>query len=160
MSSLPPQLLATLMPLGDVIASRMSGSNRSKQATTDRSRQDHFLRWCSAKGVVAGGTTLSHLQARNFVLACYAVSLTAGETLQAKRIRHATLRGYVKMACKCHTDLGLPSPRLADTDYISVILDAVKKYQSVPDRREMIHDSMYRHLVHEYTTDEKPLQNP
>ena len=99
---------------------------------------------------MAGGTTLSHLQAQNFVLACYAVSLTAGETLQAKRIRHATLRGYVKMACKCHTDLGLPSPRLADTDYISVILDAVKKYQCVPDRREMIHDSMYRHLVHEY----------
>ena len=101
---------------------------------------------------MAGGTHLDHLQARNFVIACYAVSLTTGETLLNKRVRHDTLKGYVRMAIKCHTDRRLPSPRLADTDYISVILDAVRKLKAVPNRREMIHDSMYEHLLTQYTS--------
>lgn len=56
------------------------------------------------------------------------------------------------MAIQCHTDLHLPSPRKADTDFVSVILDAVKKYEEVPRRREMIHDAMYEHLVSTYRT--------
>ena len=91
--------------------------------------------------------TWQHLQTRNFVIACYAVSLTTGKTLLNKRVRHDTLKGYVRMAIKCHTDRRLPSPRLADTDYISVVLDAVRKFQAVPNRREMIHDSMYEYLI-------------
>ena len=94
-----------------------------------------------------GGTTLPDLQAHNFVLACYAVSLTTGETLLCRKIRHDTLKGYIRMAVKCHTDRNLPSPRRADIDYVSVILDAVRKYQSVPRRREMIHDAMFEHFL-------------
>ena len=109
-------------------------------------------------GITAGGTKLVHLQARNFVVACYAVSLTTGETLLSKKIRYATIRGYVGMAIRCHTDLNLPSPRHADTDYIDVVLDAVKKYEAVPDRREMIHDSMYHHLIDCYES--APLGHP
>ena len=93
---------------------------------------------------------MDSLQARNFVVAFYTVSLTLGETLLLKKIRYDTLKGYVRLAIKCHTDRRLPSPRLADTDYITVILDAVRKYQKVPDRREMIHDSMYEHLLERY----------
>lgn len=32
-------------------------------------------------------------------------------------------------------------------DFVAVILDAVRKYQSVPKRREIIHDNMFEHLV-------------
>lgn len=150
MSTIPPNLLSALMPYGDAIASRLQGSSRSKQATTDRARQDHYLAWCHAHGIPAGGTKLAHIQARNFVIACYAVSLTTGETLLSKKVRHDTLRGYVRMAIKCHTDLHLPSPRKADSDFVAVILDAVKKYETVPRRREMIHDSMFEHLLGMY----------
>ena len=54
------------------------------------------------------------------------------------------------MAVQCHTDLNLPSPRKADTDFVSVILDAVRKYEKVPQRREMIHDAMYEHMLNMY----------
>ena len=65
----------------------------------------------------------------------------------SRKIRHATLAGYIRMAVECHTDLKLPSPRKADTDFVAVILDAVKKYEKVPERREMIHDAMYEHML-------------
>lgn len=93
---------------------------------------------------------MPYLQARNYVLACYAVSLTKGDTIQARQIRHDTLRGYVRAAVKCHTDRHLPSPLTADIDYVGIILDAVKKYEKVPDRREMIHDSMYTNILKTY----------
>ena len=80
-------------------------------------------------------------------MACYAVSLTTGATLQYKKIRYDTLRGYIRTAVKCHTDCKLPSPRTADIDYVAVILDAVRKYEKVPNRREMIHDAMYDQIL-------------
>ena len=98
----------------------------------------------------AGGTELPDIQARNFVLACYAVSLTTGETLLAKKIRHATLRNYIKDACILHERRKLASPRAAPIDYVDIILKAVKKYEIVPNRREMIHDNMYHELTRLY----------
>eukprot|EP00956_Cyclotella_meneghiniana_P012883 scaffold18357_cov62-Cyclotella_meneghiniana.AAC.1 len=56
------------------------------------------------------------------------------------------------MAVKCHTDRNLPSPRSAPVDYVGVILDAVRKFEKVPDRREMIHDAMYTHMLSQYRT--------
>jgi hypothetical protein len=101
-------------------------------------------------GVEAGGTTNPSIQARNFIIACYAVSLTKGETLKGRRIRHATLRGYVQQAIACHTSRKLPSPTMADMDYIKTITEAVRKYEKVPNRREMIHDAMFHFIIQQY----------
>jgi hypothetical protein len=90
---------------------------------------------------------LLDLQARNYIIACYAMSLTEGETLLSRKIRHATLAGYVRAAISCHTDQMLPNPRLADNDYIKIVLDAVRKYEDVPNRREMIHDAMFMYML-------------
>ena len=62
------------------------------------------------------------------------------------------------MACLCHTNLGLPHPRnAAKVDFVKIVLDAVKKYEKVPDRHEMIHDDMFKHMLtlykKYYTTD-------
>lgn len=150
MQTLGPQLLSALMHYGGDLASRLQRSNQSKQAVTDRARKNHFLRWCESVGVEAGGTTNPSLQARNFIIACYAVALTRGQTLLGKRIRHSTLKSYIKQAINCHTNRKLPSPALADTNYIKTITDAVKKYEQVPNRREMIHDAMFIFLVKLY----------
>ena len=98
-------------------------------------------------GAVDGGTHLPDIQARNFVVACYTVALVEGETLLSKKIRHATLQGYIKMACICHTSVRLPDPRRAPINFIKTITDAVRKYEKVPNRREMIHDAMYEHML-------------
>ena len=61
-------------------------------------------------------------------------------------IRHATLRNYVNAVCRLHKSRELPSPYGAQTDYISIVLKAVKKYESVANRREMIHDEMIHYM--------------
>lgn len=51
------------------------------------------------------------------------------------------------MACLCHTSIGLVDPRRAQINFIKTITDAVRKFEKVPNRREMIHDSMYEHML-------------
>ena len=66
-----------------------------------------------------------------------------GETILSGKVRHCTLRNYMSAAMKCHTDLGLPSPRSSPINYVKIVLEAVRKYEKVPDRREMIHNGMF-----------------
>ena len=87
------------------------------------------------------------LQARNFIIACYAVSLVHGETIRYIPIRYATLKGYIAQALECHTQRKLISPKEAEIDYIKIITSAVQKYEKMPNRREMIYDSMYHHMI-------------
>jgi len=84
---------------------------------------------------------------RNWIVACYSVALIRGDTLTGIRIRHATLMGYIKQALALHTARGLPNPRLADIDYIKIMSNAVKKYESVPKRQEMISDGMFHFIA-------------
>ena len=89
----------------------------------------------------------SPLQARNYVLACYAVALIQGETIKGLRLRHATLMGYIRCALQLHRDRNLPNPLGAPVNYISLMTDAVRKWELVPNRREVIHDAMFHHLL-------------
>ena len=60
--------------------------------------------------------------------------------------------GYIHQAIRCHTDRQLPSPRSGvPVDYISLMTDAVRKYEQVPHRREMIHDPMMREIMSRHT---------
>jgi len=138
------------MNYGSSIKGRLHRSHRAKQAVTDGSRKNHFLVWCSRIGLPDPCCPTSPLQARNFILACYAVSLIRGETLKGDGffIRHATLMGYISQAVRCHTDRLLPSPRTGvPIDYVSLMTDAVRKYKKVPNRREMIHDPMMSEII-------------
>jgi hypothetical protein len=72
--------------------------------------------------------------------------LVNGEIILSGKVRHCTLRNYMSAATKCHTDLGLPSPSSAPIDYVKIVLESVRKYEKVPDSREMIHDSMFEHM--------------
>ena len=86
------------------------------------------------------------IQARNYLIACFAVSLIRGETIQSRKIRHATVRNYVNAVIELHTDRKLPSPYGAPTDYITIVLKAIKKYEKQPERRDMIYDEMFHHM--------------
>ena len=86
------------------------------------------------------------LQARNYLIACFAVSLIRGETIQSRKIRYATVRNYITAAVGLHTDRQLPSPYHANIDYISIVLKAIKKYEKQPNRRDMVHDEMIHHM--------------
>ena len=44
-------------------------------------------------------------------------------------------------------DRGLPSPSLADVNYIKIMTNAVKKYVTVPKHKEMISDSIFHYIA-------------
>jgi hypothetical protein len=123
----------------------MHGSSLGKQAITHRSRKLHFLSWCHDVGLPDPCTPELPLQGRNWIIACYTVSLIRGNTITGIRIRHATLQGYVSQALSLHIDRGLTSPSLADINYIKIMTNAVNKYKTVPNHKEMISDSMFNY---------------
>ncbi|KAL7524868.1 hypothetical protein ACHAXR_000751, partial [Thalassiosira sp. AJA248-18] len=147
MQAFSSQCRANLAHFGCDIAEEIARSTGGKQAGTQQSRASHFLEWCQHIKLGQDPCLPSHpLQARNYLIACYAVSLVRGDTLKHKAIRAGTIRGYVKAVCKLHTDRHLPSPYSAPTDYIAIVIKAVKKYEKVKNRRSMIHDEMIHHM--------------
>ena len=83
--------------------------------------------------------------ARNYFLACYAVSLIQGQTILSMSLRHSTIVKYLSVAYKLFEDRELSFT--ATPDYIAIILTAVKNYEEVPKRRRMITDAMMQWLV-------------
>ena len=86
------------------------------------------------------------LQARNYLLACFAVSLIEGDTIQSRTIRHTTVRNYVNVTIASHIDRELSLLMHATVNYIDIVLKALKKYETMSDRREIIYDEMIHHL--------------
>lgn len=87
------------------------------------------------------------IQARNYFLACYAASLVKGETILGGTIRLRTLRHYLTDAYELFRMRKLSYKSFDGTDYIDVIVSAVKKYESVANRRNMITDDMMHWLI-------------
>jgi hypothetical protein len=124
LSTIPAECRANLMHYGRSVTGRLHPSHQAKQALTDGARHNHYLSWCQRISLPNPCTSSSPLQARNFILACYAVSLIRGETLKGVGyfIHHATLMGNIHQAIRCHTDRQLPSPRMGvPFDYIALI---------------------------------------
>ena len=55
-------------------------------------------------------------QARNYFLACYAVSLAQGQTLRGKLIRYGTVKNYLTDACALFKARNIPHVPTLDTD--------------------------------------------
>ena len=88
-------------------------------------------------------------QARSLFLACYAISLAQGQTLLGKVIKHPTISKYLTSAQALFKARRLPYTPSIDTDYVDIIMHAVKRYESVPNRRKMITDQMTHWLIRE-----------
>ena len=90
---------------------------------TQQSRANHFLDWTERVGLVNNLCLPEYgIQARNYLIAYFAVSLIRGETIKKKQIKHATINNYVKAAVKLHIDRELPSPYHAKNEYINIVL--------------------------------------
>ena len=79
-------------------------------------------------------------EARNYFLACYAVSLIQGQTILGTPSRHQTIVNYLTTAYTLLRDRNHPFD--SKEDYIDIILSALKKYEVIPNRRNMITDEM------------------
>ena len=89
----------------------------------------------------------SSAETRNFVLACYAVSLIKGHTLLGKPVRLATVQHYLKGAYALFTKRNKSLEiKITSTDHIKIITDSLQRYERVKRRRNMITDGMTRWL--------------
>ena len=70
--------------------------------------------------------------ARDYFLACYAVSLIQGHTLKGAFIKHTTLKMYMKEAFTIFEDRGVSAQ--SDQDFTKIIMTAHRKYESIPKR--------------------------
>ena len=147
MQAFSTKCCANLAPYGCHISEEIHRSDGGKLQYTQQSRASHFLSWTKRMDL-GQDPCLPHqeIQVRNYLIACFAVPLVRGETINSHKIRHATVRNYVNTAASLHTDRKLPSPYSAPIDYITIVLKAIKKYEKQPRRRNMIYDKMFHQM--------------
>lgn len=63
-------------------------------------------------------------------------------------MRSSTINNYLTAAAKLYTDQHLPNPFSSKVaiNYPKVIIKALKEYEKIPDRREVITDSMFEYI--------------
>ena len=78
---------AHLARYGCHIAEEVCRSSNSKQRGTEQSRANHFIEWTNKIELNQDPCLpFQDQQARNYLVACYAVSLIKGETIQGGTI--------------------------------------------------------------------------
>ena len=87
------------------------------------------------------------VEARNYILACYAVSLIQGESLLGKPVRSRTVRNYLSDAYRLFTARELTHCSLTSTNYVTIVVRALAAYEDVPNRRNMITGEMMQYLL-------------
>eukprot|EP00574_Skeletonema_japonicum_P010876 CAMPEP_0201722480 /NCGR_PEP_ID=MMETSP0593-20130828/6852_1 /ASSEMBLY_ACC=CAM_ASM_000672 /TAXON_ID=267983 /ORGANISM="Skeletonema japonicum, Strain CCMP2506" /LENGTH=373 /DNA_ID=CAMNT_0048213445 /DNA_START=70 /DNA_END=1188 /DNA_ORIENTATION=- len=149
MSSLHPKSRAYLSNLGRVIAGHQRGSSCSKQVTTRKSRQVHYLNFCQAASITDPCLAHAPIETRNYVLACFVLHLLQGNTINSSFIKSATIVGYVGAVNALHAQRDLPKPTTAcgAADLVQPLLTSLRSYESVPNRREMIYDNMFQLML-------------
>lgn len=148
MQTFSPQQRAALGDYGSIIDREAQRSSRSKQNNTRQSRKLHFLKFCHSVHIQDPCLPSACQQARNYLVACYAVSLILGHTIKSIQVRHGTLQKYIAEATKFYTDRQFPSPQAGvKDDLVKPLLQAVKSYESQTNRKEMIYDNMLAHML-------------
>lgn len=81
-------------------------------------------------------------------MACFAIELIRGDTILGLSIKSNTISNYLTAAAKLYTDRQLPNPFTSKvaTNYPKILIKALKEYEKVPDRREVITDTMFEYI--------------
>ena len=79
---------------------------------------------------------------RNIITACYATDLVARENLLCMTLKAGTISRYLQAAAELSIPANLVNPCLdiigKQTKYIKEIIIEVKRWKSIPDRREPV----------------------
>jgi hypothetical protein len=135
--------------MGCIVERQARQSTGSKSHITELSRQDWFLRFC--KSIALRDPTAANIPVdqSNFMLGCWVLSIMKGDNILGLNIRSSTIRNYVKAAAKLYTARRLADPfesPALEINYPAVLIKALKAYESIPNRREIICDAMLEHI--------------
>ena len=124
----------------------------AKDIGTLLSRQNHFINFLLdkklGKNVALKGFTLN---IRNIIMACYTVHLATGHTLMCKTIASGTIKRYLNAAAELSRPANMMNPCLdimgQTSRYINDIIKELKRWESIPNRREPITKEMIEYII-------------
>ncbi|KAL7528811.1 LOW QUALITY PROTEIN: hypothetical protein ACHAWF_002717, partial [Thalassiosira exigua] len=131
----PPECRALLADYGRFIAREQR-----------RFASNAYVKFARTMGLVNPYMGSQPCQARNYFLACFAVALAQDQTIRNQLIVSRTVKHYLSDAGKLFRRRHLPYIPIGETDYTKIVSDAMVNYEKVPDRMNMITDSMTRWL--------------
>ena len=85
----------------------------------------------------------------NILLGCFAINLIQGDNILGLNLISSTISNYMNAASELYTDRNHPSPftqKELRTNYPKIIINALSKYKKVPNRKEVITDSMFEYI--------------
>ena len=92
---------------------------------------------------------------RNIIMACYAANLVAGETLLCKTIRSGTILRYLSAAAELSVPANMMNPCLnimgKQSSYINDIIHELRRWESIPDRREPVTKEIIEYVIEKGT---------
>ena len=88
-------------------------------------------------------------------MACYAANLVAGETLLCKTIRSGTILRYLSAAAELSVPANMMNPCLnimgKQSSYINDIIHELRRWESIPDRREPVTKEIIEYVIEKGT---------
>ena len=129
----------------------------TKQIGTLCSRKQHFIQFLNrvklGNNYALKGFTLT---TRNVIMACYTAYLGTGETLLCKSIKADTIVRYLNAAVEFSTSAQLMNPCLDimgnQSTYIKDILREIRRWESVPNRKEPLTKKMVKYIINKGKT--------
>ena len=124
----------------------------TKQIGTLCSRKQHFIKFLNniklGNNFALKGFTLI---TRNIIMACYTAYLASGETLLCKTIKSSTIKRYLDAAAELSTHAQMINPCLDimgnQSVYITNILKELKRWESMPNRKEPVTKQMIEYII-------------
>ena len=105
-----------------------------------RTRQLHFIHWCLKAKLPDPTFAKYELKQRNFLMACYAISLTTNQSIYCKTVKASTVSTYLSDAAKLSILNKLHDPTKnafnQRSHFITNVLSEHKRWESMPNRRE------------------------
>ena len=110
---------------------------------------DCFIKYCYDVGLREPTAKKYQPKSNNFLLGCFVINLIQGDNILGLNLKSSTISNYVNAASQLYTERDHPNPftfKELKINYPKIIITALSKYEKVPDRKEVITDSMFEYI--------------
>ena len=100
MQEIPSESRLRLLPYARGVIRALTTTSTTARMHTMKTRQLHFIKWCLNANLSDPTFKDYDLKQRNFLMACYAISLTSNQSIYCKIIKSSTVSTYLSDAAK------------------------------------------------------------
>ena len=142
MREISPKSRLHLLHYACGVIGTISSALAAARLHTMKTRQLQFIKWCLKIGLLDPTLATYDTPQKNFIMVCYAVSLTSNETIFCKTIKTSTVNLYLFDYVKLAIFKNLPDPTKNSlqqkSSYIINVINEHKRWESMPYRRETL----------------------